>query len=143
MDFNGIDFEHAYSILPSKGAETEDRLVWDYTFEETIVLSHTLLVVPVMQHYGPLTPKLDLKGPTKKLEHAQPLLAVGMIGDCVKGKLFEQINQMAEQGDKLAMNRMDTLLNPERLQQKMRGLVRALLHAREESGAPGLHVDAV
>jgi len=142
MNFSGIDFEHTYGILPSKGAELEEKFVWDYTFDETIVLSHTLLVVPVMQHYGPLTPKLDLKGPTKKLEHAQPLLAVGMIGDCVKGKLFEQIKQMAEEGDELAKNQIDTLLNPERLQQKMRGLVRALLQAREESGTSGLHVDA-
>jgi len=142
MNFSGIDFEHTYGILPSKGAEIEDKLVWDYTFEETIVLSHTLLVVPVMQHYGPLTPKLDLKSPTKKFEHAQPLLAVGMIGDCVKGKFFEQIKQMAEQGNELAKDQIISLLNPERLQQKMRGLVRALLHAREEFGTFGLHVDA-
>merc|ERR1719433_140122 len=109
MNFSGIDFEHAYSILPSKGVETEDELIWDYAFEETIVLGHTLLVVPVMQHYGPLTPKLDLKGPTKKFEQAQPLLMVGMIGDCVKGKFFEQIKRKAEQGNELAKNQINSL----------------------------------
>jgi len=143
LQFSGIDFEHLYRILPSGSGEVSEPGVWEYTFEESIVLGHTLLLAPVMQHYGPLIPKLDLKGPTQKFEKAQPLLAVGMVGDCVKGKFFDDIKQLAEQGNELAASQRDTLLNPERLQQKMRGLVRALLQTCRETGEFGLHLDAV
>jgi len=98
---------------------------------------------PVMQHYGPLIPKLDLKSPFSKFEQAQPLLAVGMIGDCVKGQFFNEIKQLAESGDVVAQQQRDTLLNPERLQQKMSGLVGALSLACRESSGAGLLVDAV
>jgi len=144
LQFSGIDFEHLYKILPSEpGEEVAPTGVWEYVFEESIVLGHSLLVVPVMQQYGPLVPKLDLKGPTQKFEKAQPLLAVGMVGDCVKGTFFDDIKQQAEKGDEVARQQRDALLNPERLQQKMRGLVRALLLACRESGECGLMVDAV
>jgi hypothetical protein len=146
LEFSGIDFEHHYSILPSTTGTAEQRKqgTWEYTFDESIVLSHSLLIVPVMQHYGPLTPKLDLlKGPTKKLDPPQPLLAVGMIGDCVKGKFFDEIKEKAEKGDQDAIRQRDTLLNPERLQQKMCGLVKSLLETCRLSSGRGLLVDAV
>lgn len=143
LDFSGRDFEHLYHILPV-GEATEDRIgIWRYSFAESIVLSHTLLLVPVMQHYGPLMPKLDLKGPTKKFEQPRALLAVGMIGDCVKGTVFDDIKQKADAGDERAKRQRDTLLNPERLQQKMHALLRALLLAREECDIPGLLLDTV
>merc|ERR1711903_317323 len=99
---------------------------------EILVIGHTLLLVPVMQHYGPLAPKLDLKGPTKKFERAQPLLAVGMVGDCVKGAFFNEIHESAVKGDEMAIKQRDTFLHPKRLQQKMCGLVRALLDSRQQ-----------
>eukprot|EP00930_Biecheleria_cincta_P034314 TRINITY_DN2372_c0_g1_i1.p1 TRINITY_DN2372_c0_g1~~TRINITY_DN2372_c0_g1_i1.p1 ORF type:complete len:509 (-),score=79.55 TRINITY_DN2372_c0_g1_i1:444-1943(-) len=127
--FNGIDFEHAYGIMPD--AHARARSCGDkYNFEETIVLSHTLLLVPVMQHYGPLTPKLNLSGPTKEFEQPQPLLAVGMIGDCVKGPFFENISKRADAGCGVAIEQRETLTHPRRLQQKLRGLIRGLLRAR-------------
>lgn len=135
--FNGTDFEHTYKILPGG---KDHPCCWGYNFEESIVLSHTLLLVPVMQHYGPLTPKLDLKGPTRKFEQAQPLLVVGMIGDCVKGAFFDDICKKASDGWEAATKQRDTLLHPERLQQKFRGLVRALLRARPADCS--LHFDA-
>merc|ERR1719486_711364 len=134
LKFSGIDFEHLYRILPSQSADEEGE-AWRYNFEESILLGHTLLIAPVMQHYGPLSPKLDLShGPTKKFEQAQPLLAVGMVGDCVKGKFFDDIKMMAEKGSEVAIRQRDTLLHPQRLQHKMRGLVRALLHVCREVG---------
>lgn len=142
LKFNGIDFEHMYKIVPSEREELMDT--WNYTFAQNIVLSHTLLLVPVMQHYGPLMPKLDLKGPAKKLEVPQPLLAVGLIGDCVKGPFFEEIMQKADKHDAVAMKQRDTLLDPKRLQQKLCGLVRALLEeSSSHSPRCGLRVDAV
>lgn len=129
QQFSGIDFEHAYGIIPDSHARAHscgDK----YNFEEAIVLSHTLLLVPVMQHYGPLTPKLDLKGPTREFEQPQPLLVVGMIGDCVKGPFFDDINKRADEGCDIAIEQRRTLLHPRRLQQKLRGLVRGLSQAR-------------
>lgn len=137
--YNGIDFEHAYGIIP--GSTVNSRSTdYKYNFEETIVLSHTLLLVPVMQHYGPLTPKLDLKGPTSKFEQAQPLLVAGMIGDCVKGSFFDDISKKADDGCEVAIEQRKTLLHPKRLQQKIRGLVRGLLQARPADSI--LRVDA-
>lgn len=144
--FSGLDFEHRYKILPS--AETDEVgpqssvSLWDYSFAESVVLGHTILLVPVMQYYGPLMPKLDLNGPTRKFEQAQPLLAVGMIGDCVKGQFFNDLKRKADEGDAMAQMQTATLLNPERLQQKIHALVRGLLLARDECGVPGLLLDA-
>lgn len=143
LKFSGIDFEHRYNILPSQGGNAGQQSgIWDYSFAESIVLGHTLLVVPVMQHYGPLMPKLDFNGPTEEFEHPQPLLAVGMIGDCVKGSFFNEITRRAEEGDKEAQMQKDVLLNPERLQQKMRALTRSLLQAGLVCHVPGLVLDA-
>merc|ERR1719282_1715531 len=96
-----------------------------------------------MQYYGPLTPKLDLQSTTKKFEQPQPLLAVGMVGDCLKGKFFEDLQKKSKEGDKQAATQIDTLRNPTRLQQKMQALIRTCLQARTECGKPGLLVDAV
>mmetsp|Transcript_88353 Transcript_88353/g.156419 ORF Transcript_88353/g.156419 Transcript_88353/m.156419 type:complete len:521 (-) Transcript_88353:52-1614(-) len=143
LKFSGMDFEHRYNILPTQGGDMRQPSgIWDYSFAESIVLGHTLLVVPVMQHYGPLMPKLDLKGPIDEFEHPQPLLAVGMVGDCVKGSFFDEIKRKAEEGDEEAQWQKDVLLNPERLQQKMRALTRSLLCARLECGISGLLLDA-
>lgn len=142
LKFSGMDFEHLYKILPSE-LEAPEEGMSRISFAESIVLSHTLLLAPVMQHYGPLAPKLDLSGATKKFDIPQPLLAVGMIGDCVKGKLFNEIKEKADAGDEIAQGQRDTLLNPERLQQKMCALADALLRARQETEASGLILDAV
>jgi len=83
------------------------------------------------------------KSLTKKLEQAKPLLAVGMIGDCLKGNFFGDLQERAKEGDKKAVAQVNILQNPLRLQQKMRGLVRSLLKVREKFGAPGLVLDAV
>merc|ERR1712110_304831 len=66
-----------------------------------------------------------------------------MIGDCVKGTSLEELQERAKRGEKKAKDQIDTLHDPHRLQQKMTGLVRALLQARAKVGAPGLRVDAV
>jgi len=141
LEFDGTDFEHAYGMLPPITNDKESTSAWDYTFDETIVIGHTLLLAPVMQHYGPLMPKLDLKS-IKKFEQACPLLVVGMIGDCVRGSLFEEIQRGAERGDEVAQRRLATLRSPLRLQRKMHGLLSVLLRARERCGMPGLLVDA-
>eukprot|EP00930_Biecheleria_cincta_P044770 TRINITY_DN3082_c0_g1_i5.p1 TRINITY_DN3082_c0_g1~~TRINITY_DN3082_c0_g1_i5.p1 ORF type:complete len:782 (+),score=117.24 TRINITY_DN3082_c0_g1_i5:54-2348(+) len=125
LKFSGVDFEHAYSILPGCADHVG---AWDYNFEETIVLSHTLLLVPVMQFFSALKPKLDVKHGTLR-EHGAPLLVVGMIGDCVKGPFFNEVKERAENGDMEAIRQRDTLLSPSRLQQKFRGFVDALIHA--------------
>jgi len=143
LEFSGVDFEHLYQILPSKDGDADCKSMWNFNFEESIVLSHTVLLVPVMQQYGPLAPKLDLKGPTKKFEQPMPLLVVGMNGDCVKGKLWDAITKMAEEGDESAMKQRANLLDPGRLQQKMRGLARALLDVCRQSPDRGLQLDSV
>eukprot|EP00930_Biecheleria_cincta_P034315 TRINITY_DN2372_c0_g2_i1.p1 TRINITY_DN2372_c0_g2~~TRINITY_DN2372_c0_g2_i1.p1 ORF type:complete len:521 (-),score=65.62 TRINITY_DN2372_c0_g2_i1:434-1996(-) len=139
--FSGVDFEHTYGIIADGNAHLRpSNYSYEYNFEETIVLSHTLLLVPVMQHYGPLTPKLDLKGPTKKFDEAQPLLVAGMDGDCVKGPFFDDICKRAAEGCDEAIEQKNTLLHPQRLQQKFRGLVRGLLQARPADSI--LRIDA-
>jgi hypothetical protein len=127
--------------LPSKKKDCDDA--WEYNFEESIVLCHSMLVVPVMQHYGPLIPKLDLKGPTRKFQKPLPLLVVGMIGDCVKGKFFDSIKSMAAEGNQVAIKQKEILLCPERLKQKMYSLVRALLvECRQSDCGYRLRLDA-
>lgn len=144
LEFNGVDFEKLYKILPSPGSGPEDAGTYPYTFEESIVLSHTLLVAPVVQHYGPLTPKLDLTTSiTKKFEKPQQVLAVGMIGDCLKGNFFNDLTKKKEDGDKEAEAKIKILQDPLRLCQKMHGLVRAILQVRGKFGSPALVMDAV
>lgn len=131
LQFNGVDFEHEYDILPGGSGVGS---LWPYCFDETIVLSHTMLLAPVMQHYGPLVPTMNLGGGVAKFASPSPLLAVAMIGDCVKGNFWQDIVQKANQGNLDAECQRHLLLNPERLQQKMRSLLAALIDARQRKG---------
>merc|ERR1712125_292195 len=74
-------------------------------------------------------------------ETAHPLLVVGLIGDCVKGKQWDDLNKKAELGDTEAESNRALLLNPQRLQQKMRSSVQAILCACRTSQCC-LNIDA-
>merc|ERR1712137_170264 len=59
LRFDGMDFEHAYGLIGGTEAETNI-----YSFPESIILSHTLIFAPVLQHVTPLKPSLGCKETT-------------------------------------------------------------------------------
>ena len=78
LKVDGIDFENLYS-------QESDN--WKYGFNETIILSHTILLLAALQKYGPLSTKMDASK-VKEFPVPEPILVVAMVGDCVKPTCF-------------------------------------------------------
>lgn len=113
LQFDGVDFEHTYGLVDSAQSD-----VGIYSFPETIVLAHTLLLVPVVQRVAPLNPKLPIPDCTFRKD-GQPIVVVGMVGDCVKGSMFTHLQETSTAD-------AAELLSPRRLGRKIQCLLKAL-----------------
>jgi hypothetical protein len=110
LKMDGTDFENLY-------AQESDE--WKYGFNETIILSHTILLWAALQKYGPISPKMDAST-VKEFPVPEPILVVGMVGDCIKKTHF--FDNLSEQ-ERLEMK------STRRLTQKFKALLLELISA--------------
>lgn len=130
LEFSGVDFEHRYGLVAGGNPSTE----WEYAFAESIVLTQTVLLVVTQQSYGPLSQGLKA---VPALPAPQPLLVVGMIGDCVKAQ--------SSFYKTLTKPQQEIVNSPIRLAHKMHAFTSSLLLAHQRSASyfpDGLSMDA-
>jgi len=122
LSFDGIDFEHFYGII---GQENEDGA---YSFAEIMILSHTILICPVRVKFAPFKPRMDKTDGIAEIQGAgEPMLVIGVVGDCVKGTNYDKIAKAASEGDSEAKAKVEILHDVGRLQQKLSTMAEALL----------------
>merc|ERR1719411_1675191 len=122
LSFDGVDFEHFYGII---GQENEDGA---YSFPEIMILSHTILICPVHVKFAPFKPRMDkADGITEIKGVGQPMLVIGVVGDCFKGTNYDKIAKRASGGDNEAKAKIKILHDVGRLQHKLSTMAGALL----------------
>jgi len=102
-----------------------------------MIFSHTILVCPVHVKFAPFKPCMDKADGIAKIQGAgQPMLVIGVVGDCVKGTNYDRIAKAASEGDNKASAELKILHDVGRLQRKLSTMAEVLLR----SCPPGINI---
>ena len=102
------DFEHQFGIVGDGQATAADAAaaaLKEYTFPEIMLLTRSILFVPVLQHAEPMSPGMWAENQKDVVGGPRPLLSVGLVAGCVKGPVW---NHLAENHPELALQLADT-----------------------------------
>ena len=108
IKLGGPDFEHSFGILKAEDTTAADAAVAalkEYTFAEIMLLTRSVLFIPVLQHAEPMSAGMYTGDTSAVVGEPRPMLSVGLVAGCVKGPVYMHL---AENHPELALQLADT-----------------------------------